>query len=212
MIDRIQWLGYGSFVIQGPPLIYIDPWRVSRSVFHADVILVSHDHYDHCSLADIDKLRGPDTVVIGSEAVARQIDNCTVLRPWQSVTIDRASIKAVPAYTTDWNGPRQNSGLGFVVSLNYYDIYYAGPTQTIPQIETLSPDIAILPIDGRGTLTVEEAAQVIRQMRPRWVFPANWGSYGEGATRFDAMQLKRMTEGQTEVIVPSAAALAASAV
>ncbi|GIL08638.1 MAG: MBL fold metallo-hydrolase [Chloroflexota bacterium] len=201
MIDRIQWLGHSSFMIQGPPLIYIDPWRVARSAFHADIILISSNLYDRCSLADIDKLRGPETLVIGSETVAQQVENCTVLRPWQSLTVDRAAIKAVPACTSDAWGQPIVSGLGFVISINLYDIYYAGPTQITPEMDTLRPDIAILPIDGRGTLNVADAAQVIRQMRPRWVFPANWGVYGEGAARSDALALQRLTAGQTEVVI-----------
>src|SRR3972149_6208013 len=99
MIDKIQWLGHGGFIIQGPPLIYINPWRVVRSIYPADVILISHDHYDHCSLADIEKIRGSHTRVIGTERVAREIEGCAVLRAWQSMTAERASIKAVPAYS-----------------------------------------------------------------------------------------------------------------
>lgn len=202
MIDRIRWLGHTSFVIQGPPLIYVDPWRVARSTFLADVILISGDQYDRCSPADIDKLRGPNTLVIGSAAVARQVENCTVLRPWQSISVDRAAIKAIPAYAL-YAGERPTpSGLGFVISINLYDIYYAGPTQIIPEMNTLRPDIAILPIDGRGTLTVADAIQVIRQMRPRWVFPANWGTYGDGASRADVLTLQRLTADLTEVVLP----------
>ena len=202
MIDRIQWLGHGSFIIQGPPLIYINPWRVARSVFLADLILITHDHYDHCSLADIEKLRGPHTLIIGNERVAREIDGCTVIRPWQSVTVDRACIKAVPAYSPeDWRHPASDGGLGYVISINLYDIYYAGDTQLIPEMGGLHPDIAILPIDGNGTLTVEEAAQAVRQIRPRWVIPSNWGPGPEGASRLDAAAFKRAAENVAEVVI-----------
>lgn len=202
MIERIQWLGHGSFIVQGPPLIYINPWRVARSVFHADVILVSHDHYDHCSLADINKLRGPNTRVIGSERVAGEIEDCIILRPWQSLTIDRACIKAVPAYSpTHWKHPLHHGGLGFIISVNFYDIYYAGDTQAIPEMERIRPDIAILPIDGNGTLTVSEAAEVVKQMRPRWVIPGNWGPDTEGATQFDAETFQHQVEGFSKAVI-----------
>lgn len=202
MIDRIQWLGHGSFVIQGPPLIYINPWRVVRNIFHADVILVSHDHYDHCSLADINKLRGPDTKIVGNERVAQEIDQCMVLRPWQSLAIDRVSVKAVPAYSpNDWRHPRANGGLGFIISVNYYDIYYAGDTQVIPEMTAIRPDIAILPIDGAGTLTVEEAAEVVKQMKPRWAIPSNWGLNSNSATRLDALAFKNHAPAETEVMI-----------
>ncbi len=203
MIDRIQWLGHGSFIIQGPPLIYINPWRVVRSVFHADVILVSHDHYEHCSLADIEKLRGESTLVIGNKNVASQIEGCKVLRPWQSITVDLASIKSVPAYSTKkLLHPIEDGGLGFVISLNFFDIYYAGDTEDIPDMERIKPDIAILPIDGNGTLNVTDAVEVVKKMRPRWVIPSNWGAVGDSATYLDAQAFKEAVGGRAEVIIP----------
>jgi L-ascorbate metabolism protein UlaG (beta-lactamase superfamily) len=202
MIDRIQWLGHGGFIIQGSPLIYINPWRVVRSAHPADIILIGHDHYDHCSLVDIEKLRGPYTKVIGNERAAKEIEGCTVLRAWQSMIVDRACIKAVPAYSPDdWQHPPSDGGLGFVISMNLYDIYYAGDTRIIPEMASLHPDIAILPIDGRGTLDVDEAVQVVRQMRPRWVIPSNWGTSSEGANRLDAMAFKREAELYSEVVI-----------
>mgnify|MGYP000577796208 CR=1 FL=1 len=201
MIDRIRWLGHGSFVIDGPPLIYINPWRVTRGSRSADIILISHDHYDHCSLADIDKLRGAETRIIGNERVAREIGDCLVLRPWQSVTLDRTCIKAVPAYSPqDFRHPLTDGGLGFVISVNYYDIYYAGDTQAIPEMACIRPDIAILPIDGNGTLTVLEAAQVAKQMRPKWVIPCNWGQ-GVGATWLEAQMFASAVESDSEVLI-----------
>lgn len=200
MIDRIQWLGYGSFFIQGPPLIYINPWRITRNTFLADVILVSHNHYEHCSLADIQKLRGAETRVIGNEMVAQEIEGCEMLRPWQSIKVDRAGIKAIPAYSPEsWQHPLEDGGLGFVISLNLYDIYYAGDTQIIPEMNRLRPDIAILPIDGNGTLTLLEAVEVVKQMRPRWVIPSNWGP----ETEANARRFKEEVAGRAEVIMPS---------
>lgn len=204
MIDRIQWLGHGSFIIQGPPLIYIDPWRVVRSVFHADVILISHEHYDHCSPADIEKLRGPNTVIIGNETVAKEIEDCVVLRPWQTMTVDKAAIKAVPAYALDdLRHPKESGGLGFVVSVNHYDIYYAGDTGRIPEMDFIKADIAILPIDGAGTLNVVEATQVVQKIKPRWVLPGNWGTLPDGATAFDAQALKDSVGEAAQVVIPS---------
>ncbi len=203
MINHIQWLGHGSFIIQGAPLIYINPWRVPRGVFHADVILVGHDHYDHFSTADIAKLYGPNTQVIGNERVASQVEGSKILRPWQSITVNRASIKAIPAYSPgDLRHSIEDGGLGFVISLNYYDIYYAGDTKIIPEMKQIHPDIAILPIDDNGTLSVEEASEVVKIIRPRWVIPYNWGAIGEGAAQVDARNFKKIVGKQAEVIIP----------
>jgi L-ascorbate metabolism protein UlaG (beta-lactamase superfamily) len=204
MIDQIQWLGHGSFIIQTSPLIYINPWRVARNAFHADVILISHDHYDHCSLADVDKLRGPHTLVIGNERVAAEIGDCMVIRPWQSLCIDRVGIKAVPAYSPDdWRHPLSDGGLGFIISVKLYDIYYAGDTEIIPEMADLHPDIAILPIDGRGTMNVDDAAHLVERMRPRWVIPSNWGTgtTSEGSSRLDALAFKQRAGKTAEVVL-----------
>jgi L-ascorbate metabolism protein UlaG (beta-lactamase superfamily) len=63
MIDRIHWLGHASFRIDGPPTIYIDPWQLGANPSPADLILVTHDHHDHCSPDDVARIRGAGTVV-----------------------------------------------------------------------------------------------------------------------------------------------------
>jgi len=203
MIEQIKWLGHGSFQIEGPPIIYINPWRVIRTAFLADIILVSHDHYDHCSVADIEKLRGEQTIVIGNEKVASMIPDVTILRPWQSITIDRVNIKGVPAYSPNSvQHSLEDGGLGFVISMNYYDIYYAGDTGIIDEMRRIQPDIAILPIDNDGTLSVDEALEVVKIIHPKWVIPSNWGARGEGATRTEANTFKERVGNLARVALP----------
>lgn len=175
MIESINWLGYGGFRIQGPPLLYINPVRVVRGSFHPDAVLLGNHFHEQFSLADIQKLRGSSTRIIGNALVAQEMPEIetVVLRPWQTATIERAGIKAVPAYADEHSPyPQTDNGLGFVISLNYYDIYYAGSTALNADIEKIHPDIAILSIDGRNsTLSVDDAVQLTNQMRPRWVIP-----------------------------------------
>jgi L-ascorbate metabolism protein UlaG (beta-lactamase superfamily) len=177
MIDSIQWLGHGSFLISGPPLIYINPWRLLKVNFLADAILIGHHHHEHFSPQDIAKLRGPETKIITNAHVARELDGCTVLRPWQTVTIDRAAIKALPAYSDhDQAHPKSDGGLGFLISLKFFDIYYAGDTGLTEEMYNIHPDIAILPIDDNDTLSIPDAVEAIKRMRPRWVIPCNYSN------------------------------------
>jgi len=206
MIENIQWLGHGSFVIQSDPLIYINPWRITRKVFHPDVILIGHEHHQHFSVPDIEKLRGEETKIIGNSAIVDQLPETILLRQWNSISIGKASIKAVPAYSLNSSQhPLEAGGLGFIISLNFYDIYYAGDTQRIPEMSRIQPDIAILPIDGDGTLTVEEAAEVVHAMRPRWVIPSNWGYPTDGASLMDAQRFKKLVGDSATVIIPEQA-------
>ncbi len=200
MIENIRALGHGGFIIQDNPIIYINPWKVAQVTFLADVILVGHDHYDHFSSSDIDQLRSRQTMIIGNERVAQQYDGVTVLRELQYIKADRATIRGVPAYSPDdIRHPKEEGGLGFIISLNLYDIYYTGDTQWIPEMDNIRPDILILPIDADGTFSPETAAEAVIKMRPRWVIPCNWGVSGEGATLREAETFKRLVGDNAEV-------------
>jgi len=202
MIDRIQWLGHGSFLIQGPPLIYINPWRVSRSAFHPDAILITNDLYDHCSPGDIDKLRGPQTMIIANPAASSVLsDSALLLRSWQSINVSGARITAVPAYTRSDYYPASKGGLGFVISIDYYDIYYAGTTDFVPELEKIRCDVAILPLaGGPGTLTLERTVELVRVLQPRWVIPSHWGTFG--GTVLDVQALERALGSLATVVAP----------
>lgn len=202
MIDNVQFLGHGTILIQSNPIIYINPWRITLGVFHADVILISDDQYDHCSAIDVNKLRGPHTRIISDEAVQREIPDTTILRPWHSITVDRASIKAIPAYDRAAEQTRERSGLGFVISVQYHDIYYAGNTVLTTEMARIQPDIAILPIDGKNALSVEEAVEAVKILRPKWVIPCHWGNGIDGATRADALQFHKLVGERAKVILP----------
>jgi L-ascorbate metabolism protein UlaG (beta-lactamase superfamily) len=205
MLERVQWFGHGSFAINSIPRIFINPRRIPRSVEPADLILLSHDHHDHFSPADVEKLCHDKTIVIGNARLARQFSRVQVLRPLHSLTLGRACVKAVPAYSpTDPRHPLEDGGLGFIISVNFFDIYYAGDTQIIPEMEGIKPDIALLPIDGRGTMSVSEAARLTRMIRPRWVIPYNWGSTVSGATRLDAQRLVVEVGNAASVVLPDA--------
>lgn len=191
-------------MLQGPPLIYINPWRVTRSIFLADVLCISHEHYEHFSLGDIEKLRGPGTQIITNASVAALVDGATELRPWQSMTVDRARVTAIPAYSVNSaHHARERGGLGFLISLDFYDIYYAGDTEITAEMDLLHPDIAILPIDGDSTLTVSDAVEVVKKMRPRYAIPCNWSANGPGAALSDALAFKAAVGDRCEVVIPT---------
>ena len=202
MIDKIKWQGHSSFLIGGDPLIQIAPWRVVLEDMPPDIILIGHDHYDHCSPADIDKIRGESTVIIGNEAVAHVVNGTKVIRDWQSMSIGKANIKAIPAYSVrDPRHPRSDKGLGFVISAEFYDIYYVGDSNIVPEMSVLRPDILLLPIDGYGRLSVDEALQLVTMLKPRWTIPYNWGRVGEEATSLDAQSFKARAAPISEVLL-----------
>ncbi len=183
MIGRIHWLGHASFRINGPPhddgpVIYIDPWQLPPDSPPADFILVSHDHHDHCSPGDISRVRHLDTVVIANQRAARLLGpGVSVLRPWQmAVSSDDVLVRAVPAYTIDKAyHAKTYEALGFIVTVAKYDIYFAGDTDLIPEMDKISCDVALLPVGGVSTMGYVEAAEAANRLRPRYAVPMHYG-------------------------------------
>jgi L-ascorbate metabolism protein UlaG (beta-lactamase superfamily) len=204
VIDQIRWLGHGSFLLEGSPILYINPWRIVRSAFHADAILISSDQYDQCSTADVEKLRGPSTKVIGSESVASHVSGVAVLRPWQSISVDRASVKGVPVFRGEGEARQEASGvLGYIISINFHDIYYTGHTKLSPEMQYIHPDIAIVPLDQQPEYSVEDAIALVDTLRPRWVIPCNWGNADFGASQVEVQEFRERVSNFTEVVVPA---------
>ncbi|MDX2160139.1 MAG: MBL fold metallo-hydrolase [bacterium] len=206
MIDQIEWLGHGTFLLHSTPnaagectRIYINPWRIAQAERPADVILVSSERFDRCSLADIRKLCAPHTRIIAPEQAASLIQECDVIRPWQSISLDRACVQAIPACTASG----EHTGLGFVVSMQHHDIYYSGDTALTPEIRRVRADIALLSLNEEESLRPEEAAQAAVQVGARWVIPYDWGSGASRATRIDALSLARELKGKADTILQS---------
>lgn len=203
MINNIQWLGHGSFLIDGaPPSIYVNPWRVGRPSRPADIILIGDHHYESCSPGDIARLRGEHTQIIATERAAREIGECTILRPWQSLTIGRTCVKAIPAYQPGRGSATTADALGFVISVHFYDIYYAGSSGLTDEMKALKPDVAILPINSDSGMTAEEAAQAISLMQPRWAIPSHWNP---ASNRLEASRFERMVNSlapSVQVMLP----------
>lgn len=204
MLETIHWLGHASFRIDTELCIYIDPWRLEANSPPADAILITHEHFDHFSITDIERIAKPHTIIITNQRVVDLLDDdyyTITLRPWQSVNLDSINIKALPAYTLDGNHPAQREDLGFVLAINSHDIYYAGDTDFVPDLRQIRCDIAILPISAKeGLMTIEETVAFVKILKPLQVIPSHYGT-AEGGTFLDAKALETALADITEVIL-----------
>ena len=184
-LNGIEWLGHAGFRIKTRAgTVYIDPYRVEDGP-PADLILITHDHFDHFSRVDVVRLAGKGTTAIAPATVTEQLRGHTIsVTPGETVEVNELEIRALPAYNTnklDSSGKpfhsRDAGGLGFLLRDGARRIYHSGDTDVIPEMDQAAGvDVALLPVSGTYVMTAVEAAEAARRIDPKVAVPMHWGT------------------------------------
>lgn len=182
----IKWLGHSGFLIEaGEKIIYIDPFQLNNGGEKADIILITHPHYDHCSVEDISKIVKDGTVIIcpaDCQSKIAKLDEgieLKIIDVGQTVEVDRIAIGGVPAYNTNKpQHPKSERWLGYLIKINGMTVYHAGDTDLTPEIGKLKGKvkIALLPVGGSFTMNFKEAAKAASIINPEVAIPMHYGS------------------------------------
>jgi L-ascorbate metabolism protein UlaG (beta-lactamase superfamily) len=212
--DTVEWLGHSGFRVQaGRTTIYIDPYRVDPGAARADLILVTHGHYDHFSPRDIQAISHKGTWLIAPAAVAERVGGRVMsIAPGEVIEPEFAhglSVRAVAAYNTSKrNGEglpfhaREAGWVGYDLNIRGERLYHAGDTDVIPEMDQVSgTDVALLPVSGTYVMTAEEAAEAARRIQPRLAVPMHWGEHI--GTEADARRFADLTPVPVEIMSPS---------
>jgi L-ascorbate metabolism protein UlaG (beta-lactamase superfamily) len=203
-LQDIHWMGQSAFRIEdGTMQIYIDPFKIPANLPKADVIFITHSHFDHFSMEDITKIKTRHTIIVAPKDVASQFeDSVVVVVPGKSYTIGKLKVSAVPAYNLDKKfHPKENKWVGYIITLsNSQKIYHAGDTDFIPEMKGIVADIALLPCGGTYTMTAIQAAEAANSFRPKVLIPMH---FGEGlGTVHAGEEVKNLYTGETVVMKP----------
>lgn len=180
----IVWLGHASFRITGDDkVVYVDPWQI-RGGPPADVILISHDHFDHLSVEDVQKVRTDETVIVAAAPAAKKLSGpVRSVKPGDRLTARGIDIEVVPAYNVNkFRSPGnpyhpQGAGyVGFVFTVAGKRVYFAGDTDVIPEMADIRADIALLPVSGTYVMTADEAVEAARTIQPKVAIPMHYGA------------------------------------
>lgn len=209
MQPTIEWLGHDSFRLgDGSKVVYIDPWKLKGDRPKADLILITHDHFDHFSKEDIEQLSKPDTVVVAPPHVTKELKgNLRAARANDSITVAGVAIETVPAYNLNKFRepgkvfhPRDASCVGYIVTLAGKRIYHTGDTDHIPEMNNVKCDIALVPVSGTYVMTAEEAAAAVNTFKPGKAIPMHYDDIV--GTRKDAEEFKKLAKVPVEILEP----------
>ncbi|MCX7990677.1 MAG: MBL fold metallo-hydrolase [Proteobacteria bacterium] len=202
MVDNIYWLGHSSFKIKYlSKVIYIDPFKLKEGEEKADIILMTHPHFDHTSEEDVKKILKDDTVLVGvEESLAKFRGNKKALKVGDKINIDNIEIFSVPAYNVDKKfHPKSNGWLGFILNLGGVKIYHTGDTDRIPEMKNIKVNIALLPVSGTYVMSADEAVQSAIDIKPDIAIPMHYGEIVGSLD--DALKFKKALEGKIKVII-----------
>jgi L-ascorbate metabolism protein UlaG (beta-lactamase superfamily) len=180
MLERFTWFKQSAYLWRGDGItVYIDPWGVTTED-PADVIFITHAHFDHFSMEDIEKVRRDGTKLVAPRDVAQELSGeVTAVSPGDSIDVAGLKAQAVPAYNTVEERleahPKANRWVGYVIGLGDHSYYHAGDTDHASELNDVRADVAFVPIGGTYTCECDEAASLVKAIRPQIAVPMHYG-------------------------------------
>ncbi|MCL7385214.1 MAG: MBL fold metallo-hydrolase [Thaumarchaeota archaeon] len=206
---KISWLGHDAFRLKNDKTIYIDPYKIKGKEV-ADIILITHEHFDHLSVDDINKISSENSVIVAARPCANQLGRVKAkeikyVKPGDELEIDGVKIRTVPAYNiTKFREPgrpfhpKDAGGVGYIVNMKGISIYHVGDSDFIPEMKELKVDVLLVPVSGTYVMTAEEAASVANAIMPKLAIPMHYGAI-VGSER-DAELFKKLAKCEVKIL------------
>ena len=181
--DNIKINTQSSIKLTLNKIIYFDPYKIKYDQHDADIIFITHNHYDHMCLESINKIKNENTIIIAPKSIKKEITQTLptnrkiYLKPNEEINVEGISVKTILAYNIEKPfHPRKNDWLGYIIKDNNISYYIAGDTDKTHEAENVKCDIALIPIGGYYTMDVEQATELIKKINPKIAIPTHYGS------------------------------------
>lgn len=184
MLENIQVLCHSSIKINEGKVIYFDPFKIDKQYNDADIIFITHDHYDHYSEEDIDKVIKPDTTIVIPEGMQVKLlkkgvknSNIITVEPEKTYVVEGLKFETIPAYNVNKAfHPKDNGWVGYILEIDGIRYYIAGDTDITEENKRVKCDIAFVPVGGTYTMDFKEAAELVNEIKPKVAVPIHYGS------------------------------------
>ena len=184
MLENIEVLYHSSIRINKEKTIYIDPFKIDRNYNDADIVFITHDHFDHYSEEDIDKVINENTTIIIPEELLTKLlkkginkNAIITVEPNEKYVVQGIKFETISAYNTNKTfHPKENGWVGYIIIINGIRYYIAGDTDITEENKQVKCDVAFVPVGGTYTMDFKEAAQLINEIQPKIAVPIHYGS------------------------------------
>ena len=184
MLENVEVLCHSSIRINKEKTIYIDPFKIEKNYNDADIVFITHDHYDHYSEEDIDKVINENTIIIIPEELLTKLlrkginkNAIITVEPNEKYMVQGIKFETIPAYNTNKTfHPKENDWVGYIITLDDIRYYIAGDTDITEENRKVKCDVAFVPVGGTYTIDFKEAAQLINEIQPKIAVPIHYGS------------------------------------
>jgi len=200
----IEKIFHSTVKVEDNLVIYFDPFRLPDGAERADLVLITHEHFDHCSIDDVKKIADENTSIVATEMCKEELKDVNVkeikyVKPGDKLELRGARIEVVPAYNINKFSspgvpfhPPEHGKVGYVVELDGARFYHAGDTDNIPEMKNLKNiDVALLPISGIFTMTASEAAEAAKIINPKVAVPIHFADL-----EFDGKSIGSKEDGE----------------
>lgn len=184
-LNNIMVNTQSSIRIEGSKILYFDPFKIETDRHDADMIFITHEHFDHFEPESIMKLKKENTILVAPESMKKQVlstqgltsDNCVFYKPNETHDQGDITIETIPAYNKlKPFHPKSKKWQGYVVKMDDIRYYVAGDTDVNEDIKKVQCDVAMIPIGGHYTMDKKQAAEYIVGLKPKAVIPTHYGS------------------------------------
>ena len=182
MLDNVECLCQSAIKIKGEKIIYFDPIKIEEKIEDADIIFVTHDHFDHFDAASINNIKKDSTKIVVPASLLEKakdiflVDSILVVEPNKEYEVDGIKFETIPAYNTNKNfHPKSNNWVGYVVNINDKKYYVMGDTDATKEAENVKCNYLFIPVGGVYTMTWEEAASLTNKVKPDVAVPIHYG-------------------------------------
>lgn len=183
MINNISINCHSSIKINGEKVIYIDPYKIKEINKDADLIFITHEHYDHYSIEDINKIKKSNTRFIVPKSMKNRLiidriseNDIISVDVKNKYNVDDIEFETIPAYNINKSfHPKNNNWVGYIININNIKYYIAGDTDITDEAINVKCDIAFIPIGGTYTMDYKEAATLTNKIKPKYAIPIHYG-------------------------------------